>query len=210
MPAKGNGWSLPSGTLLIGRVVGGQNDRAYVSLVGFIDRSSNQLVTLGGELRDKDGASGIRGERKQVGNKWKNAIAKLTNAGVQLGSAYLLGRKGGSYGYYPMPSNYGVGVESQDVNNSNLSFVSITAGTQGYVMVSDLPPPVEGIEAKGYSDSSSNQKTAPQSQNGQLSDEEVAKLFTEGTPEEIKAALPRMSPRLRAIAEEVLKQTGNK
>ena len=42
-----------------------------------------------------------------------------------------------------------------------------------------------------------------------LSDEELANLLSTGSPEQIRAALPRMTPELRQIAEMVLKESAN-
>ena len=40
---KGNGWAMPRGTVLVGALRGAEFDRAYVSLVGFIDTESATL-----------------------------------------------------------------------------------------------------------------------------------------------------------------------
>src|SRR5204862_675794 len=55
---SGKGWSLPKGTLLIGRTSGSENDRAYVNVIGYIDARDNKLVKLSGEVLGSDGGAG--------------------------------------------------------------------------------------------------------------------------------------------------------
>ena len=52
---KGNGWSMKRGTILVGTSKGSDFDRAYVSIMGFIDPQSGKLVKLGGDVRGGDG-----------------------------------------------------------------------------------------------------------------------------------------------------------
>jgi len=62
----GNGWSLPKGTVLIGRTSGSEHDRAFVNVIGYIDPRENKLVTMKGEVLGNDGANGIPGKRITV------------------------------------------------------------------------------------------------------------------------------------------------
>jgi hypothetical protein len=54
---NGKGWSLPKGTLLIGRTSGSENDRAYVNVIGYIDARDNKLVKMTGEVLGSDGGA---------------------------------------------------------------------------------------------------------------------------------------------------------
>jgi hypothetical protein len=68
------------------------------------------------------------------------------------------------------------------------------------VLVTDLPKEATGVSPQ-----------PPQSADGNgasLADEELANLVAAGSPEEIRAALPRMTPKLRRIAESVLREPG--
>jgi hypothetical protein len=65
------------------------------------------------------------------------------------------------------------------------SFVRIEAGQAAYVMVSDLPKEIEGIDAVG-------QDVLTTSSNS-LTDREVMELILFGTPEDIRAASPLMN-----------------
>jgi hypothetical protein len=77
------------------------------------------------------------------------------------------------------------------------------------VMVTDLPSVIKGTEASP----DLNEETlaaitdvdAARPATG-LSERELAELLATGSPEEIRAAMPRMSPELRKIAAAVLEQ----
>jgi len=71
---SGEGWSLRKGTVVVGVVRSGEADRAYVSVIGFIDPTSNKLVKLGGDLLSADGGSGLKGKRRRVGSSWARAL----------------------------------------------------------------------------------------------------------------------------------------
>ncbi|MCU1264112.1 MAG: hypothetical protein JWM21_430, partial [Acidobacteria bacterium] len=86
-------------------------------------------------------------------------------------------------------------------------FVEVVAGTPGYVMVTDLPASIKGTEASPELDGEHlallTDVDAARPATG-LSERELADLLATGSPEEIKAALPRMSPEMRKIATAVL------
>ena len=88
----GDGWSMKRGTLLVGTTKGGDLDRAYVSVLGFIDPHSGKLVKLGGEVRGGDGGEGLKGKRRQLESGWARALAGISNAGVVITTALLSGR----------------------------------------------------------------------------------------------------------------------
>src|SRR5262249_14959549 len=52
---RGQGWQMRKGTTLIGQQQGGEYDRAYVSLLGFIDPESKRFVKAPGEVLGADG-----------------------------------------------------------------------------------------------------------------------------------------------------------
>jgi hypothetical protein len=188
------GWRIQRGTTLVAKLSGGQNDRAYLSVEGYIDPATNRRVQVGGDVKGQDGAQGLRGERRRANSRWSSALKSLGNAGVTLGSSYLLGRGGG---YFPAPAQAGLSeaMPRQDRSNDNLDFIFVRAGAPGFVMITDLPHAIEGRDAPTLD-----------AQGGQITDEELSRLLTDARPEEIRAALPRMSPELRRVAEALLAQ----
>ena len=62
----GNGWSMKRGTILVGSTKGGEYDRAYVAIIGFIDPESGRFVKLGGDVLGGDGAAGLKGKARQA------------------------------------------------------------------------------------------------------------------------------------------------
>jgi hypothetical protein len=192
------GWNVPRGTTVVARLAGGDRQRAYLNVVGLIDAASNKLVNVTGEVKGADGAQGVRGERKRVNSVFKDILKTAGRSGYSLattlGSAYLLGRRGGT-GYFPatqtgLPGLEGARASSSEVND----FLYVRAGSQAYVLVTDLPASAEARDAATIVDS------------GEMTDDELMRLITEGTPEQIRAAMPRMNPDLRRLAETVLAQ----
>ena len=88
-------------------------------------------------------------------------------------------------------------------------FVEIVAGTPGYVMVTDLPVAIKGTDANAaLNDQSLARLTdvdATRPATG-ISEREFAELLADGSPDEIRAKLQRMSPEMRKIALAVLKR----
>jgi hypothetical protein len=91
--------------------------------------------------------------------------------------------------------------------NRRAGFVEIVAGTPGYVMVTDLPAAIKGTEAGAELDVRSlavlSDVDAVRAATG-ISEREFAELIANGSPNEIKAKLPKMSPEMRKIALAVL------
>jgi hypothetical protein len=73
---KGKGWAIPRGTVLVGAMRGAEYDRAFVSLVGFIDTESGRFVKISGDLLGSDGGAGIRGKRRKMSSGWSRALSK--------------------------------------------------------------------------------------------------------------------------------------
>lgn len=214
----GNGWSMKRGTILVGTTKGGEYDRAYVSLVGFIDPQTGRLVKLGGDVLGGDGAAGLKGKSRQVDSRWARVLSQVGNAALTLTGAFLGGRSNGtviisdgarSPLINPVSGELDGVVGSQLDRNRRTGFVEVTAGTPGYVMVTDLPAAIQGT----YANAELNNQTvasladvdAIRPATG-ISEREFAELIANGSPEEIKARLHRMSPEMRKIALAVLER----
>ena len=138
---EGNGYFLPKGTFFIGRISGGEADRLFIALVGYIDPVSQKLITLGGDVQGIDGGLGLKGERKKLDNRFKKFFGEAVRTSRELGIAYLLGRRGGG-------SNWNNGIDSRvqslsqnfDQNQSTKEYILVQSGQEGYIVVNDLPP----------------------------------------------------------------------
>jgi hypothetical protein len=194
---RGQGWMLKKGTILVGQQQGGEFDRAYVSLMGFIDPGSGKFVKLGGDVLGADGAPGIRGKRRRINSRWARILSRAADAGIALGQAAL--SRGGTI----VNVQGAVSPELQGLTQSAMNrreFVEAPAGSTAFVLVTDLPKEVRGSDAQPVNENGGGQS---------LRDEELANLLTDGSPEQIRAALPRMTPELRRIAEAVLRESTN-
>jgi hypothetical protein len=212
----GNGWSMKRGTILVGSTKGGEYDRAYVAIIGFIDTESGKFVKLGGDLLGGDGAAGLKGKSRQVDSRWTRILSQLGNAALSVTTAALGGRGNGtviisdgarSSVINPVSEELNGVISAQSDRNRRAAFVEVVAGTPGYVMVTDLPAAIKGTEAGAELDVQSvaalSDVDAVRPATG-ISEREFAELIANGSPEEIKAKLPRMSPEMRKIALAVL------
>ena len=190
---SGNGWSMPRGTVLIGALRGGEFDRAFVSLVGFIDTESGRFVKISGELHGSDGAPGISGKRKRMTSGWSRALSKLGDAGLGIASAFA-----GSIGRRPIVITDAVGTSTGRVTSEldgvlvgrdRDSFVEVAAGSSGYMIITEP-------EKRSNFDQ-------PSKSTG-ISESELAELVQSGNRRRIREAMPRMTPEMRRIAEAVL------
>jgi hypothetical protein len=201
---QGEGWSLSKGTLLIGRVNGSENDRAYVNIVGFIDPKSNRFVKMNGEVLGSDGGAGMAGKRVAVDrNHLKQTLSKVASSGLQVAgmmAGALTGRgtvvvNGAGYRLLnPITDQAGRVVGN---NDDKRSFVKVEAGQSAYVMVADLPKESSAVDAPGE-DELTRAATS-------LNDREVMELILFGTPDEIRAALPLMNDEQKQL---VIKSIG--
>ena len=215
---KGNGWSMKRGTILVGTSKGGEYDRAYVSIVGFIDPQSGKLVKLGGDVLGGDGGTGLKGKRRQLDGGWARMLGKVGTAALNVTGALVGGRGNGTViisdglrtrAVNPITDEISGVIGGELDQKQRRGFVEVAAGTTGYVMVTDLPSIIKGTEASP----DLNEETlaaitdvdAARPATG-LSERELAELLATGSPEEIRAAMPRMSPELRKIAAAVLEQ----
>ena len=208
---SGKGWSLPHGTVLVGALRGSEYDRAYISLVGFIDADSGKFVQIGGNLLGSDGAEGVRGKRRRMSSSWSKAFKKLATAGLD-----IAGRAAGSIGNRPViiTDAFGQGaVRFQSEFNGVLqnkdrdTFIEIVAGTMCYVMITDLPERVQGVDALANLSRTDLEEKTDSDQRRQatgISERELAELLQSGDPARIRAALPRMTADMRRVAEAVM------
>lgn len=195
---QGQGWMMKKGTVLVGQQRGSEFDRAYVSLMGFIDPNSGKLVKLSGDVLGADGAPGLKGKRRQISSRWARVLSRATSVAVSLGQA-ALSRGGGVVVNLPSA----VSPELQGLSPGAIDrreFVEAPAGSTAFVLVTDLPTETRGVDPQPANEVAGGSS---------IRDDELANLLTGGSPEEIREALPRMSSQLRQIAEAVLRESGN-
>src|SRR5215475_3631386 len=188
----GEGWALKKGTVLIAQQQGGAFDRAYVSVTGFIDPSTNRFVRMAGEVLGSDGAPGLKGKRRQISSRWSRAFNRILNVAPGIAQA-ALARNGGTTVIVPTG-----GAASDLIGAGNFSFdrrefVEVEASAPGYVMVTYLTDTSKWVDGDP-------EKYLADGEQDSLSHEELAKLLSDGTPQQIKAAMPRMTPEMRRVA----------
>jgi hypothetical protein len=199
---SGSGWSLPKGTVLIGRTTGSEHDRAFVNIIGYIDSRENKLVTMTGDVLGSDGANGIPGKRMSVDRTTlKQTLGKVASSGLQVASSMagaLTGRgtvviDGAGYRLLDPINDQARGLVSSSEKNT---FVKVEAGQQAYVMVVDLPGRVEGADAPGTGQLS---HLSGMSENS-LTDRDVMELILFGTADDVRAAMPLMTEEQKRLA----------
>lgn len=199
---SGMGWSLPKGTVLIGRTSGSEYDRAFVNVIGYIDPRDNKLVKMTGEALGADGATGIPGKRIGVDrNRLKETLRKVASSGVQVAGTMVGALTGrgtvviDSAGYRLMNP---ISNEARAAlgGNEQKNFVKVMAGQPAYVMVADLPKSVQTVDAPGEDEIL---RAA-----GSLSDREVMELILFGSPDEVRAALPLMTDEQKRLVTNTL------
>jgi hypothetical protein len=216
---RGQGWAMKKGTVLVGVGRGSEYDRAFVAIVGFIDPESGRFVKFTGDVLGGDGGAGLRGRRRSLSSAWSRAFSRIGTSAVNVAGLMLsgLGRSSvvvsDAYGYRvvnPVTSELS-GLLSERTNQQQRGFVEVPAGSQGYVMVTDLPQEIRGVDALaelGAKDlAQSSDATGVRASTG-LSERELADLLSSGSVEQIRAALLRMTPEMRRVAEAVIAQSG--
>lgn len=196
--SKTEHWQLPRGTVFVGAVQGAGRDRAYVQIKGFIDPTTERFTKLEGEALGSDGGAGLCGKERRLSSVWLRVLDRAAQTGTQLLTS-LLGRSGSQIiiaadpaGMYRSAMNN----ESSQLQN-NRSFVEVAAGTVGFVLVTTLPATTSADVPVATS-----QATAQSS----LTYAELADLFSSSDPIKIRATLPRMTPEVRRIVEQSLKE----
>jgi hypothetical protein len=190
---KTDHWRLKRGTILIGAVIGGDADRAYAQIKGVIDPDTQKLVKLEGEILGDDGGAGLRGKPRRVSSVWARALDRAAQAGVQIATSIL---NRGASSVIIATDPYGTIRSENSRSNGNRSFVEVPAGAVGFVMVTTLPE----VDEAGSHPAEGNERK------NEFSDQELAELMTSADPARIRAALPRMAPELRRIAQMALKE----
>ena len=192
---SGKDYSYPAGTVVVGTLRGSEYKRAFVSIVGLIDPKSGGLVKFEGEVMGGDGASGVTGRRRKIKSAWSRVLSGLREVGASAVNVIGSRRSGGTVILSDSQSRAS-GVLSQELGGASQTgeFVEISAGSNAYVLVTDLPD-----EVSDESRLAQNKQSATG-----LTDEELANLFSEGSPDKIRAALPRMTPQFRRLAEQAL------
>ena len=187
---QGSWGTLPKGTLFVGRVAGGEANRVFVSLLGYIDPRSETLVTLGGDIQGVDGALGVQGEVKQLGSRWAKVFRESLNSAKDLGTAYLLGRRGGGG---TLINNGAVErVLPADTGRETRTFVLVPAGVSCYIVINDLPPEADATRLAANPANPSN--------------DEILRLLQAGSSAEIESLLPTLSPAGRELARRALQK----
>lgn len=195
---KKDGFSYPIGTVLVGRMRGSEYNRAFISVFGAINPKSGKLVKFEGEVLGVDGASGVRGERKSVKSWGARFLAGLREAGGQAVNV-LATRNGGRGGTIVLGGTNGLGGEMSSVirgESQENSFVAVRAGTEAYVLVTDLP----GEQRSDDVDESERLAAGDKLPGINLSESEMAEILSTDDPNRIRAALLKMSPQFRALA----------
>jgi len=213
---SGEGWTLSKGTVLIGSISGGEQDRAFVSLSGFIDPNTDRFVKLTGETLGSDGGSGLKGKLHKVSKAWSRAFSRVGSSAAQIGGAVAAGRISGQPVIMTDLGSRTVSPLTSEVDGAVLDsstsrgFVEVPAGTVGFVMVTAIPPETKGVDAlpnrspSDFTQVAGGETTSP---NTGLSDDELAELLSSADPQRIQAAMPRMTPRMRKLAESVLAES---
>jgi hypothetical protein len=194
--SKTEHWQLPRGTIFVGAVQGAGRDRAYVQIKGFIDPTTERFTKLEGEALGSDGGAGLRGKERRLSSVWLRVLDRAAQTGTQLLSS-LLGRNGSQVIIAADPAGMyrsAMGESAQLQNNRG--FVEVAAGTVGFVLVTTLPA------ASADAPVAINTNQIPAS----LSDAELAELFSSADPTKIRAALPRLTPEVRRVVEQSLKE----
>jgi cytoskeletal protein RodZ len=195
---QSEGWALKRGTVFVGAVLGSEINRAYVQIKGFIDPDTQGFVRLEGELLGNDGGAGLRGKRRRVSSVWGKVLDRLAQSGTQILTG-ILGRQGSSVIVATDPYGTYRSTNGADSSQDNRSFVEVPAGEVGFVLVTALP---EADKSDSHLADRSNGDDPPET----LPDAELAQLLAEADPTQIRAALPRMNPELRRVAEMVLRE----
>lgn len=142
-PVEGKGYSYPAGTMIVGNLRGGESVRAFVNVFGLIDPVSGVLVKFSGELLGRDGSSGIEGKRRNLTSQWARFFRGMKDTAASvLGSVGAI-RSGGTV-ILSEPLRRGTESMTGDLSGAILkneredTFLEVAAGSNGYVLVTDL------------------------------------------------------------------------
>jgi hypothetical protein len=139
-----------------------------------------------------DGAPGLKGKRRQISGRWSRAFNRILNVAPGIAQS-ALARNGGTTVIVPAGGATSDLIATGGFNFDRREFVEVEAGSSGYVMVTDLPDASKGMDADP-------EKYLAGPEQDLLSDEELARLLSDWAPQQIKAAMPRMTPEMRKVA----------
>jgi hypothetical protein len=189
-------FAYPAGTIIVGRLRGSEYNRAFISATGAIDPKSGKLVKFEGEVLGVDGASGAKGERKSIKSWGARFLSGLREAGGQAVNV-LAARGGGRGGTIVLGGTGGLGGEMSSIirgDSQENSFVMVRAGTEAYVLITDLPAEGRGDELEKVADANN------QFPGLNLNESEMAEILSTDNPNKLRAALLKMSPQFRVLA----------
>lgn len=198
---KQNGFSYPAGTVIVGRLRGSEYNRAFISVFGAIDPKTGKLVKFEGDIMGTDGASGVVGTRKSVkgwGTRFLNALRETGGQVVN-----VLASRGGRGGTIVLGGTTGISGEVSSIVRGNSqadSFVVVKAGTEAYVLITDLPDEQRDGNV-GFSEN------ANQIPGFNLSESEMAEILTTDDPNKLRAAFMKMSPQFRTLAIKAMEES---
>ncbi len=196
---SGKNYSYAAGTVLVGSLRGSEYKRAFITVHGLIDPQTGGLVKLTGEVLGGDGASGITGRRRQIKSTWSRIFEGLRDAGAVAVGTLGSGRSGGSVIISDGASKVSGEISGLIANSRNSNeFVEVGAGTTAFVLITELPDEISNSDSLLQNSESSTGLTTS----------ELADLFSEGNKDKIRAALPRMTPQFRLLAEKYLAMEG--
>ena len=209
---EGEGWTLQKGTTFIGQLRGSERDRAFLAITGFIDSEYGHFVPLSGEVLGDDGASGIPGKFHKLSSGWSRAFARVGSTAINVAGAIASGRISGQPVIVTDFGSRIISPFSNEVNTTLLQqtrgFVEVPAGSSAFIMITTLPSSTKGVEAERKPVATLEDTVTAGS--SLLSDDELALLLTSGDRIRIREGLPRMSPEMRRIAEQLLKDPTTK
>lgn len=151
-PIEGKGYNYPAGTVFVGNIRSDEAARAFVSIVGLIDPISGAFVKCVGDLLGSDGASGIIGQRKSTTGNWSRLLRGLKDTASSVVSS-VGSLRGGSTIVFSDQIRRGTGSVGEKVSetflqkNNRDSFVAVSAGTTGYILITELPATSTNIGA---------------------------------------------------------------
>jgi hypothetical protein len=195
---KAGNRQLKRGTVFVGAVVGSELDRAYVEVKGYIDPESQGFIRFQGDALGSDGGAGLRGKKRRVSSAWVKVLDRLAQTGTQIATS-ILGRRAQSVIISGDPEGTYRSASGRDQSQplSNRTFVEVSAGSTGFILVTSLPETVRPDSHRAGAEPAAKEE---------ITDRELAELLAEAEPERIRAALPRLPPELRRAAGMVLKE----
>lgn len=179
---KGDGWTLPAGTVIVGQVSAGVGDRVNIMPKGFI--LNDQFYSLEGELSGTDGGIGMLGDRKTIGRSWYKPLLEIADKAQQSFNSWLAGRGGGNLTNIQYPSV--AEVSGVNPNSQVVNYVAVKPNASGYLLVTRVPNN-SGVIGQNQNNSLGN---IPSSIQG-FSVEDVGNILGSGNQKDIENLLRR-------------------